>query len=166
MSNTISLLTEERIQYEGLFDLKELYKHAWNWLIWRKFDVAEEQYTEKIKAGGKEMKIIWTAQKHIDEYSMFEMKMRWEMMGINDVEVKKNGGTAKMNKGEVNIYVTASLITDRQDYWAQRAIYSFMRGFYDRYIYRSTIERLKGEVWKIGWEFFNELKAFLQLYRY
>ncbi|MEM2874144.1 MAG: hypothetical protein QW063_01700 [Candidatus Nanoarchaeia archaeon] len=166
MANTISLLTEERIQYEGLFDLKELYKHAWNWLVWRKFNVAEDRYTEKVKAAGKEMKIDWTATKNIDEYSKFEIKVRWEMQGITDVEVKKNGGTAKMNKGEVNIYITASVITDRQDYWAQNVFFSFMRGFYDRYIYRSTLERLKGEVWKLGWEYFNELKAFLQLYRY
>jgi hypothetical protein len=166
MVNTITLLSDERIQYEGLFDIKEIYQHAYKWLTWRKYDLSEKQYTEKVKAGGKDLEIRWEAIKYVDEYSTFEIKVRWLGFGINDVEVKKDGGTIKLQKGEINIYVSASLKTDRQDYWAQNAFYSFMRAFYDRYLYRNSIERLKGELWKVGWDLYNELKSFLNLYKY
>jgi hypothetical protein len=166
MVNVITLLSDERIQYEGLFDIKELYKHAHNWLTWRKFDVSEKQYTEKVKASGKELDIKWEATKFIDEYSAFKIKIRWQIFGMNDVEVKQGAETVKMQKGELNIYITANLETDRQDYWAQNAFYSFLRAFYDRYLYRSTIERLKAELWKLGWDYYNELKSFLNLYKY
>ena len=53
MSKKIDLLKEERVQYEGIFDLKDLYKHAHDWLEWRKFDVSEKKYKEKIKPDGK-----------------------------------------------------------------------------------------------------------------
>ncbi len=166
MANTISILADERIQYDGYFDLAELYKHAYNWLNWRKFDVAESKYTEKAKAAGKEMEMIWSATKTLDEYSKFEIKVRWQLFAIRDEEVKKGNTVVKMQRGEINIYITVNLITDRQDFWAQNAFYSFMRAFYDRYLYRSSVKRLKDEGWTVGWEFFNELKAFLNLYKY
>jgi hypothetical protein len=166
MVNAITLLNDERIQYDGPFDLGEFYKHAYNFLFWRKFDITEKRYTEKNKAAGKEFRIEWEANKFFDEYSKILIKVRFELYQINDIEVKTDTKVKKMQKGEVNVYVTAELWTDRQDYWAQNVFFSFMRGFYDRYIYRSSIERLKAEVWKNGWDFFNELKAFLQLYRY
>src|SRR3972149_6416343 len=151
MPNTTTLLSDERIQYEGVFSIAELYKHAYNWLTWRKFDVREGKYMEKAKATGKEIKIEWTAQKFLDEYSSFEIKIRWEFLNIRDAEKPP-----KMQQGEVNIFVTASIITDRQDFWAANAFYSFMRTFYDRYLYRSSYDRLKAELWKTGWDFFNE----------
>jgi len=166
MANVIAVLADERIQYDGYFDLAEIYKHAYNWLTWRKFEVAEKKYTEKVKAAGKEMQMLWEATKSLDEYSRYEFKLRWELFAVRDEEVKKGNAVVKMQKGEINIYVTLNLVTDRQDYWAQNAFYSFMRAFYDRYLYRSSIARLKVEGWKLGWEYFNELKSFLNLYRY
>jgi hypothetical protein len=166
MVNVTTLLSDERIQYDGLFDLNELYKHAYNWFNWRKFDIAEKKYSEKAKATGKEVTIEWDVTKSIDEYSGFEIKVKWELKGVQDVDVKKDSGTAKMQKGEVNVWISANLKTDRQDYWTQNVMQSFLRSFYDKYLYRSTFERLKGELWKTGWDFFNEMKSFLNLYRY
>ena len=166
MANTIAILTDERIQYEGYFDLAELYKHVYNWLTWRKFDVAEKKYTEKIKAAGKEMEMQWEATKNLDEYSKFEIKLKWQLFAVRDEEVKKGDVVAKMQKGEINVFVSVNLLTDRQDFWAQNAFYAFMRAFYDRYLYRSSIGRLKAEGWKLGWDIFNEIKSFLNLYKY
>jgi hypothetical protein len=166
MVNTITLLNDERIQYEGLFDLSELYKHAHNWLTWRKFDVSEKQYTEKVKAAGKEIEIKWEATKYLDEYSAFKIKVRWHGFRINETEVKRGNETVSLLKGELNVFITAQLETDRQDYWTNNAFASFMRTFYDRYLYRSAIERLKAELWKVGWDFYNEIKSFMNLYRY
>jgi len=166
MANVSSLLSDERIQYDGYFNLSELYTHVFNWLTWRKFDVAESKYSEKVKAGGKDLQMIWNASKSLDEYSKFEVKLRWDLSGIRDEEVKKGNAVVKMQRGEINVYVTVNVVTDRQDFWAQNAFYSFMRAFYDRYLYRSSLKQLKGEGWTIGWELFNEIKAFLNLYRY
>ena len=166
MSKSIDFLKEERIQFEGIFDLKELYKHAHDWLAWRKFDIAENKYKEKIKPTGKEIEAEWEITRDIDEYSQFKIKVKWQAFAITDIEVQREGGKVKMNKGEVNIYVSAALVLDRQDKWEETPFVKFMQSFFEKYLYKGTIDRLKAEVWKIGWEFFNELKAFLHLYRY
>ncbi|MEM2954397.1 MAG: hypothetical protein QW625_00375 [Candidatus Nanoarchaeia archaeon] len=166
MANVINLLDNERLQYTGFFELEATYTHALNWLLWRKFEVSEKSYIIREKPSGKELFIEWEATKNVDEYSQIKIKTRWELFGVTDVEAKKEGKPKKMQKGEINCYVSADLITDRQEFWAKNVWLSFFRNFYDRYIYRNTISQLKEEISRIGWEYFNEIKAFLQTYRY
>jgi len=166
MANKITLLDSEKITYDGVFDLKELYKHLYEWLTWRKYDVSEKKYKEKIKPTGKDMEIEWQANKDIDEYSSFQVEMKALLIGVADVEVQKENIKVKMQKGEINVKVSAHLITDRMETWTAKPQLAFLQKFYERYLYKSTMDRMKGEVWKVGWDFYNEVKAFLNLYRF
>ena len=166
MANKITLLDSEKITFNGVFDLKELYEHLYEWLNWRKYDVSERKYKEKIKPTGKDMEIKWEANKDIDEYSSFRIEMEAMLFGINDVEVQKDTAKVKMQKGEINVKVSAHLITDRKEMWQSRPQFSFLQAFYEKYLYRGAVERMKSEVWKIGWDFYNEVKAFLNLYTF
>jgi len=166
MSQKVDLLSDEKITFEGIFDLKETYKHAYQWLQLRKFDVAEKKYKEKVKDSGKDLEIEWTATKDYDEYTKIELKIKWETIALDDVEVVVNNKKKKMNKGELTVTVTANLVKDWQDKWETSPFLQFMKGFYEKYLYNKTIDYLKKEVWKTGWGFVNETKAFLNLYRY
>lgn len=166
MTGKIVLLDSEKITYEGIFDMGEFYKHVYEWLAWRKYDVSEKKYKEKIKPAGKEMEIVWSAGRDLDEYSAFKIDVQMLIIGLNDVEVQKNGAKIKMQKGEITIYVSAYIATDRQDFWVSRPQFAFLQKFYEKYLYRSAIETMKGELWKQGWDFFNECKAFLNLYKF
>jgi hypothetical protein len=166
MANKLTLLDGEKMIYEGVFDLGELYKHAYTWFTWRKLDVSEKKYKEKMKATGKEIEIEWQVNRDIDEYSKFSHDIKWRMRDINDVEVQKDSAKVKMQKGEITIEVTSSLITDRQDIWAAKPHFTFLKAFYEKYLYKGSIDRMKKELWKQGWDFYNEMKAFLNLYKY
>ncbi|MEM4714088.1 MAG: hypothetical protein QXQ79_00905 [Candidatus Nanoarchaeia archaeon] len=164
MANVIILLDRENLQYVGILDVDELLRHVRSWLSWRRFDIEEQRYTEKVK-GVREYKVWWIATKFIDEYSAIRLKLEWEISNISDIETRIDKTKKIMQNGSVNLYLSAELITDRQDYWTSNVLFSFLRGFYDRYVYRSTIEKLKAETWNLGWGLFNEIKAFLQLYK-
>lgn len=167
MANKITLLDTEKITYEGVFDLKELYKHLYEWLAWRKYDISEKKYKEKVKSTGKDMEIMWEANKDIDEYSQFKIEMKAVLIAVNDVEVQKESGAkVKMQKGEISIAVSAHLITDRLEVWQGKPAFSFLQRFYEKYLYKGSIDRMKGELWKVGWDFYNEAKAFLNLYKF
>lgn len=166
MANKITLLDNEKIVYEGVFDLKELYKHLYEWLTWRKYDVSEKKYKEKVKPTGKDMEIVWEATKEIDEYSLFMLAMRATLVAVSDVEVQKEHAKVKMQKGEITIEVSAHLITDRQEMWTSKPYLAFLQKFYEKYLYKGAMDRMKAELWKLGWDFYNEAKAFLNLYRF
>ncbi len=166
MAGKIALLDGEKIIYDGVFDLGELYKHAHQWFTWRKYSVSEKKYKEKMKSTGKEIEIEWEVNKDLDEYSKFQHAIKWRLRDINDVEVQKDSAKVKMQKGEITLELTSYLITDRQDIWISRPQFGFLRAFYERYLYKGSIERMKKELWKAGWDFYSEMKAFLNLYKY
>jgi len=166
MGSKIVLLDGEKIGYDGVFDLKELYKHLYEWLSWRKYDVAEKNYKEKVKPTGKDIEIKWEAARIIDEYSMFIIELKTRIIGLTDVEVQKDSAKVKMQKGDIALDISAFILTDRQEMWASKPHFVFLQKFYEKYLYKGSIDRMKGELWKVGWDFFNEAKAFLNLYRF
>lgn len=162
-----NLFKEANINIKSaLFDIDELYKHAHDWLEWRKYSVTEKKYKENHKAGGREIEIKWECQRDIDEYSRFQLDVRWHLLGVNDVEVEHAGKNVKMQKGELNIFISAIIIFDYNEKWEQSPMMKFMKSFYEKYLYAGTVENLKNELWKEGWELYNEMKSFLNLYQY
>jgi len=166
MSEQVELLSGEKMTYEGIFELKETYKHAHEWLELRKFDISEKKYKEKVKDTGKELEIEWEANREFDEYSKIQLKIKWETKDLEDVEAVFRGKKRKVNKGEVTVTVSAFLIKDWKDKWETSPFLKFLKSFFEKYLYAKTIEDLKSQVWTQGWDFFNEVKAFLNLYRY
>ena len=163
----ISLLSNEKMIFEGIFDLKELYKHVHDWLEWRGYDLEEKEFSHKVKAGGIDYAIQWIATREIDEYSQFEIQIKYEAFALNKVEVQKNGAKITMDKGEVDIYVSASVVLDWQGRWEEKAIYlKFLKAFYEKYLYYGTIVELKGRLWNEGWELYNEIKSYLNLFKF
>ena len=119
MAVDIKILDGEKITYKHLFDLGELYGHANSWLKHNGYTVEEKAYKEKVGAGGKDIDIEWEATKDLDEYSKFKLAIEWSISGLTDVEVQKEGGNVKMNKGEVSIEVSMALVLDYKDKWEE-----------------------------------------------
>ncbi len=166
MSTEIPLLESEKVEFKGIFDFKELYIHANDWLTWRKYAVAERAYKEKITPTGKDIEIEWKATKEIDEYSQFKIEVKWRLTDLTEVEVQQDEAKVKKDKAKITISVSAALVLDWRDRWEETPVIKFLKTFYEKYLYRGTIDKLKGDLWKQGWDFYNEMKAFLNLYKY
>jgi hypothetical protein len=161
----IFMFKSVKIDTKGsLFDVDEVYKHAHDWLDWRKFDIVEKKYKQSAKANGREIEIKWECTRDIDAYSQFEIDVKWQMFGINDVKMKHEGKDVKLQSGNITIEITVYLKLDYNDKWETSPFNKFMKAFYEKYLYVGTIENLKNELWTIGWDFYNELKAYLNLY--
>ncbi len=167
MSEKTSLIERARINKKKYtFSMDDLYKHAHDWLVWKGYDVTEKKYKEKILPDGRIIEIEWVCTRDIDEYSQFEVEVGWNFYGIKNVEVMKDGDKVKRQNGEIDTFVSARLVLDWRNKWEESAFLTFLKAFYEKYLYVGTIGRLKSEIWKEGWEFFNELKAFVEMYTY
>jgi hypothetical protein len=163
----IDMFGTAKIDIKGqLFDLGEVYKHAHEWLEWHKYDVVESKYAEKTKADGKELKITWEATRDVDEYTRFEIDVKWTLYGVNDVEMAHEGKKIKLQSGNLVIETNAFVITDYDGKWETSRQNKFLKSFFEKYLYAGDLTRLKGQIWKQGWDFYNEMKAFLDLYQY
>jgi hypothetical protein len=165
MGSKIYMFKDAKIDTKGsLFDIDEIYKHAHDWLDWRKFDIVEKKYKQKMDSGGREIKIEWECTRDIDEYTQFEIDVKWSMYGINDVKMKHENKDIKLQSGNIVIEITVYLVMDYNAKWETSRFNKFMKAFYEKYLYANETERLKSDLWKMGWDFYNEMKAYLNLY--
>ena len=167
MTLKYDLFKGARIQkMKSVFDLRDTYKHAKDWLDYYNYDVVEKKYKHKEGTSGREIEIVWSVTRPIDEYTMFDLEIKWLCLGVKDVQVSVGDKKVKMQRGEINVFVDAYLVLDWQHKWEETAFLKFMRSLFEKYLYRGHIEDLKGELWKEGWAFYNEVKAYLNIYEF
>lgn len=167
MSVKYDLFKFARINFKGgVFDVKEIYKHAHDWFKWKQYDVTEQKYKEKILSNGREIKIDWVCERDIDEYTRYRIEVKWQMFSINDVKIKHEGKDIKVQSGEMDIFVSAYLVLDYEDRWEQSVTLKFLKSFFEKYLYAATMERVKRQLWRESWDYYNEMKAYLNLYQY
>ena len=68
-----------------------------------------------------------------------------------------------MNKGQVEVKITAYLEKDYEHRWETTSISKFLRGLYDRYIIRNRIESYEEKIIEEVDELVAQIKAFLEL---
>lgn len=153
----------QKLKHKGFFNYSELYNFCYNWFKDEGYDVAEEEYTEKLAGNGKEILITWKAKKKISDYVKYEIKAKWHILGMVDAEVMVGDKKEKSNKGEVKITVTGNLIRDYESKWDSTATLRFMRDIYDRYIIRETVKKYEDRLEDKAQEFVEQTKSFLNL---
>jgi hypothetical protein len=167
MSETINLITNAKIsKKEFIFDFRELYGHAEDWLKWRQFTVIETKYVEKVGPTGKSYEIHWLTNRPIDSYSEYKIDVIWTVTDMNDIDAEIEGKKLILQKGSIEFDMSAYLVVDREDKWINQPFLRLFKEFYERFIYKSTRKQMQGELWQIATELQAEVKSFLELYRY
>ncbi len=152
---------EQSLKQKGFFNYGDLYNFCYNWFKDNNYNLMEEEYTEKISPFGKEIQIKWVAKKKVSDYLRNIIEAKWHILGMSDAEVEIDGKKIKTNKGEVKIKVSADLEKDYENNWEKQAYWKMMRGIYDKYIVRTTIDEYEEKLQSKAQSFVEEAKAFL-----
>lgn len=154
---------EEKLKQSGFWKYSDVYTFAFNWLKDNSYEIKEELYSEKLSTNGKEVIIKWSASKEVTDYFQYKISLDWHILGMKDAEVEIDGKKVKTNKGEVEIKFKGEIIKDYEKRWEDKPIWKFLRGIYEKYIIRETIDEyeneLKDEVKKI----IKDIKSFLRI---
>ena len=166
MAETKHLINNVTLEKSGLvFDFKEFYAHAMDWLKWRGFTVIETKYVEKVSPEGKNYEIHWMCLKQLDDYSQYKFDIIWKMTGIKDVEASIEKSKIPLQKGRIEMNMSSYIEKDIEKKW-NKPFVSLFRGFFERFIYRSVMKKMEIELWGLSWEYHAEIKSFLELYKY
>ena len=158
------LIIREKMDHSGIFNFSDVYTYAYRWLNdEEKYGVTEEKYSEKVSGGAREITIEWVAIKKMSDYYKIELKIKFEITGLTDVEVEIEGKKQKMNKGKVAIDIKGNLIIDPDSKWDTTAFTRFMRDFYDKYIIPRRIDNMKDLVFAKVADFKDSIKSILEL---
>ena len=83
------VVDELHLDYEGIFDSKELIKMIDDFFRERGYDKRELRNIESVKPTGKYIELVLMPWKGITDYAKFEIKVRMWIKDLKQVEVKR-----------------------------------------------------------------------------
>lgn len=164
-----SIIRDSKVKYKGNFDLKLIYKKLREWLMREGYsdpcEGGEKKYGERVKPKGKQVEIVWEATKKEEAgYFIRSIKLSFFINELVEVEVEKDGRKIKLDSGEIEIGFNSSLLRNAgSPAWDE---HSLMFRFYERFIIADKIEAFKIEVYKDTNKLMDEVKNFLNLYKF
>jgi len=168
-------LQQLTIIYRDVFRLKSLYEMMHEWVLEEGFtdynedksDSFETFYWERRKPGtsGKDYNIWWRLRKKPEGHRWWTYDLNVDFIGlhIEDSEVMHEGKKIKVNKGEIDIFITPTLHLDIDDEWSEGHLFdSFTKPFRLRML-KKDFSFHKTELESTAARFQSAIKDFLDL---
>lgn len=159
-------IIKKQVSYEGLFDVKDLYKTIKDWGIKNGYDLEEAEHAEVVQDARKEIKFVLFCEKKISDYVKLKIEFHTKMEKIQEVTVKQEKGELKLNKGSVSVTTKGIFITDYDNKWVKSAIHIMMKAIHDKFINKAKIDMFESQLIKEVDEGTYEVSNFLNLYKY
>ena len=158
-----SKVFEQKLKHKGFFNFADFYGFCFDWLKDEGYHLSEKEYIEKVSSQGKEVIIKWEASKKVSDYFKNLIQVKIHILGLNDAEVEVEGKKEATNKGDMKIEISADLERDYEDKWEDNPFYKWLRGVYDKYIVRTTIDEYEDRLEDVVTEYSEQIKSFLRL---
>ncbi len=159
------VIDKKRLTYEGIFKVRDLYNMIDQWFEDKNYDKREILNVEVVKPEGKFIEIEMQPWKKVTDYANRLIYLRILMHDVKEVDIEKDGKTVRMNQGKIQIIFDAYLKTDYEDRWEMLPVYFFLRTIWNKYIYQPFTKGFKAGVKKDCIELYNNIRAFLNMYR-
>ena len=154
------------LQYEGLFEITELFLMIDKWLRQNGYDKFEKRNYEHVLKDGKYIEIELEPWKKITDYAKIVINLYTHMYNIKDTVVKKDNRDVRMNQGRIRVKFTGYLVTDYEHKWEGKPWFYFLRAVIDKWVYRVTSDKYEAAVSQEVKHLYQNVRAFLNLYRY
>ncbi len=150
-----------KIKQKGIFNFKDFYAFAYDWLVGQGYNVTEKVYSEEVTGDSKKIEIKWEAKRKISDYFRFVIKIDWMIIELKNIEIQREGKKIKTNSGQPELKINGILEKDYENKWEDAAFWKFLRGIYDRYIIKSRIDDYEDKIKDEVEEFIAQCKSYL-----
>ncbi|HDP74047.1 MAG TPA: hypothetical protein ENN46_03785 [Candidatus Woesearchaeota archaeon] len=154
------------IKYKGFFEAKQLFLIIDGWLKDNNYVKAEKTSIQKNNDSIMYAQHKLEPFKKVSDYARFIIKIDITLSDVESVLIEKEGQKIPVEKGEVACDFTGLLETDYQNKWDTKPIYFFMKTVFDKFIFRSERSNIDSELKGEINDLMNEVKSFLNLYRF
>ncbi|MFH1054102.1 MAG: hypothetical protein V1740_06810 [Candidatus Woesearchaeota archaeon] len=159
------IVDRNRLTYEGLFSVIDLYTMIDEFFEDKGYDKREKKNVERVKAEGKYIELELEPWKKLTDYAKSVIKVRILMSDIKEVEVEKEGVKVKLNQGKVQFVFDAYLETDYEHRWEMKPMFFFIRTLLDKFAFKNYTVSFKNEVKSDLSQLIIMIRSFLNLYR-
>jgi hypothetical protein len=157
------------LEYEDVFHLKNLYAGLYNWLEgegWSSADggEAEQLYFEiKQPNGGAFHHIWWRFSKDVHKYYRLFLKIDFQTINMQQVEVMWKDKKTKTNKGDLIIRVQLTIQWDPNNLIADHWILKHFENYLRNKLFEKDLKAVKGIAEGDGNDLRDWIKQYLQL---
>jgi hypothetical protein len=161
-----TVVVDREIEYEGLFNLKDLYKLIDRWFKEHAYEKQELKNEEDVAEDEKQVILRIKPYKKVSDYAMIEIKIEAAFSNLKSVEIEKDNIKIKMNKGHIKMVFNAYLVTDYEGKWENKPSYYFLRTIFDKFVFKGYTHKYEKEAVADCTEVQDEIKSFLNLNRF
>lgn len=159
-------VTSARTKFNGLFDFGDYYRLLYDLFRSMGYSVVEQKYSHKNNPTGNDVEIEWQCYKKVDDYSMFRIFAKTLIVSMEKVQVTVEGVQTKKDKADCELDLKCFIQTDYENRWETSPFLKFLKGVYDSYFYRATMENWKERISTDMHTVENEVKAFFNMQRF
>jgi hypothetical protein len=157
-------LFSSKIKYNGIVNFADFYKFCYEWLRDETgLLLSEDKYGEKITGNSKNIDIEWTGFRNISDYFRIEVKIKFRIIGLENVEITENGMKVKTNKGSIELEAKGNLVRDYDGKFEKKWYRKFLRGIYEKFVIAARIEQYQEKIISDCDEFLAQAKSYLDL---
>lgn len=140
------LVERQRLHFEGLFSVADLYKTIDEYYEEKGYDKREIKNAEIVRDDGvRFIEIIFEPWKKITDYAKSVIKTRVVMENVKTVEVEKEGLKISANQGKVLFVFDVYTETDYEGRWGSKGIFTFVRIMFDKYFFKNYTRLYEAE---------------------
>lgn len=166
MVERIVLVDKQKMTYEGIFIVKDLYELIDNYLERNGYQKRDLNSSEVVKKEGRFIVMKFEPWKQLSDYAKSVFKVNMRLDEVRDLEIEKEGTKMHANQGKVTLIFDAYLENDFEHKWENKPGFFFVRVLFDKYIFKPFTTNYQSIVMRDFTKFINELRAFLNLYKY
>ncbi|HEY9701205.1 MAG TPA: hypothetical protein V6C58_02090, partial [Allocoleopsis sp.] len=136
MAEVRTLVDGKSLSYEGVFDIRDLYKIIDSWFRDRGYDKQEIKNWEDVSESEKQVVLEIVPYKKVSDYARIDIRIFMIFSRLSEIDIERDGIRHKLNKGRAEFYFDAYLVTDYENKWETRPIYFFIKNVLDKFVYR------------------------------
>jgi len=159
------IVEKETISYEGLLDVKELYKLINEWSDSKDYVPVEKSCQECVSKVGKCVECEMEPFKKLTDYAKSVIKINVKVDECVDVKVKRAGKEQKLQKGKLTVEFKGTLETDYEHRWERYSWMYVIRGLFEKYFWTPLFSGFEKVVREDIDHLKSEVAGFLNLYR-
>jgi len=166
MAERLIVVDKERLDYQGVFDAKEVLKVIQQWATDKGYWLIEKKHGETTKPEGKVIDLEFEPFKKFTDYAKGVIKIKAQMQDLKDVVTERDGRKVKLQEGKIIIIFDGILETDYEHRWEGKPVFFVLRTIFEKYVYTPFVSGFERGVKEDLMSLKNNLKAFLNLTRF
>lgn len=163
MSEQEIVVDKLKLEYEGLFNLKDFYSLFEDFAKDRGYDFMELKHSESLTMEGKYVVFGWRFQKKLTDYAKSIINANVILSSLTEKVVQKDKKREKLHSGKIQMVFDGILETDYEKRWVVKPSFYLLRAVFEKYVYSPYILQFKKEIKETTQSLKEEIESYLNL---